>query len=94
MDVANTLQQKAETGYVESGWSAATWADRLRYLAGRCEQQHPDLAADYRRWADNIRIPAEPNEAWPRNMRLSVETVDPPLQIPRPSPVPGGIVRY
>lgn len=49
-----SLVERVESGYVNPGWQAHAWADRLRQLAGRCEQQRPELAAQYRTWATNV----------------------------------------
>ena len=51
-----SFEDRIESGYVNPGWRPAAWRDRLRELANRCEPLHPDLAASYRRWADNIRV--------------------------------------
>lgn len=45
---------RIRAGYVNPGWSAEAWRDRLLQLAERCEAIRPDLATDYRRWAANI----------------------------------------
>lgn len=46
---------RIRAGYVNPGWTAEAWRDRLLQLAERCEAVRPDLAIDYRRWAANIR---------------------------------------
>ena len=50
-----SLAERVESGYVNPGWTAQAWADRLCQLAERCEVLRPELAAQYRRWAANVR---------------------------------------
>lgn len=54
-----SFAERVATGCVNAGWSAAGWATRLDYLAGRCEADHPALAAQYRTWANNITAPLD-----------------------------------
>ena len=49
-----SVQQRIDEGYVNPGWRPSQWAARLLQLADRCERLHPDLAADFRRWAANV----------------------------------------
>ena len=57
-DVPHELSflERIETGYVNPGWSARGWRDRLLQMAGRCEAVNPGLAASYREWASNIDV--------------------------------------
>ena len=50
-----SYDERIEIGFVNPGWTAEAWRDRLLQLAERCEAIRPDLATDYRRWARNIR---------------------------------------
>lgn len=50
-----SLAERVESGYVNPGWTAQAWADRLHQLASRCEALRPELAAQYRTWAANVR---------------------------------------
>jgi hypothetical protein len=50
-----SLAERVETGYVNPGWTAQAWADRLCQLAERCEGLRPKLAAQCRTWAANVR---------------------------------------
>lgn len=50
-----SFAERVATGYVNPGWTAASWAERLEYLAGRCAEDHPAHAAELRRWAANVR---------------------------------------
>lgn len=45
------LNRKIAEGYVNPGWRPQDWAARLRQLAQRCEELHPQHAADLRAWA-------------------------------------------
>lgn len=38
-----------------AGWTAERWVWNLRRMADLCEELHPDLAAEYRRWASELR---------------------------------------
>jgi hypothetical protein len=49
-----SLAERVESGYVNPGWTPASWAERLRQLADRCEALRPELATQYRRWAVNV----------------------------------------
>ena len=57
MDAIAETKLKVEIGYVEIGWKPDTWAERLRYLAGRCEDVNPERAAELREWASNVCVP-------------------------------------
>ncbi len=50
-----SLAERIESGYVNPGWTPAAWAARLQQLADRCEAIRPELAAQYRAWAANVR---------------------------------------
>jgi len=50
-----SLAERVALGYVNPGWTPAAWADRLGQLADRCEALRPELAAQYRTWAANVR---------------------------------------
>ena len=54
-EAARQLERRGRTGYVMPGWSAGSWAKRLRQLAASCESLAPELAAEYRRWAANVK---------------------------------------
>ncbi len=43
-----------EFGDVCAGWTPEGWACELRRKAERCESCQPDMAAHYRRWAEDI----------------------------------------
>ena len=45
---------KIAAAYVNPGWQPRLWAARLRQLAGRCEELHPQHAADLRAWAEAV----------------------------------------
>lgn len=47
---------------VPDGWTPRAWAQRLRYLAGRCAERRPDLADCYRRWAKGLEKPCSTPE--------------------------------
>jgi hypothetical protein len=49
-----SLAERVESGYVNPGWTAQAWTDRLRQLADRCQPLGPALAAQYRTWAANV----------------------------------------
>lgn len=49
-----SLAERIECGYVNPGWTARAWANRLRQLADRCEAIRPEVAAQYRTWATNV----------------------------------------
>ena len=47
-------------GDVPEGWTPASWRRRLLDLASLCERLRPDLAADYRAWAERIEVADSP----------------------------------
>lgn len=48
------LAAKIAAAHVNPGWRPQDWAARLRQLAGRCEELHPQHAADLRAWAEAV----------------------------------------
>lgn len=44
---------------IPAGWSPGSWASRLDELADKCEAEHPDESANYRRQAAKIRTTLE-----------------------------------
>jgi len=52
-----SLAERVAMGYVNPGWTAESWRDRLHQLADRCETLRPELAAQYRAWARNAVTP-------------------------------------
>lgn len=64
---AESMRQVRE-GYVMPGWQPQSWSERLRYLARRCRDLHPQRAAHLDQWADNVDLrhpPPEPNDGYP-----------------------------
>jgi len=51
VDNSPALSACIETRHIPPGWCRRAWADRLRQMADRCCEDHPDLAAQYRKWA-------------------------------------------
>jgi len=49
-----SFTERIESGYVNPGWTATSWARRLRQLANACDALRPDRAGDLRRWAHNV----------------------------------------
>lgn len=39
---------------VPDGWTTKAWRERLRFLASRCEADHPDRACELLEWADGL----------------------------------------
>ena len=50
-----SLDERIQAGYVNPGWTRRAWANRLVYLAERCQAARPELAAQYRTWAAKVR---------------------------------------
>ena len=50
------LAECVAAGYVIVGWLPGSWAARLRQLADRCEKAWPELAGEYRDWAEKIEL--------------------------------------
>ena len=53
------MKRKIEHAYLAfgdvcPGWTPAAWAVELCRKADRCEQDHADMAAEYRAWAAQI----------------------------------------
>jgi hypothetical protein len=48
-----------ELAVERDGWTAESWRDQLLYLAGRCEDEHPDRAAELRQAAAMMTRAAE-----------------------------------
>lgn len=50
-----SLAERIATGHVNVGWTPSAWANRLLDLAERCQATRPEVAAQYRTWAANVR---------------------------------------
>ncbi len=51
---ARGMHERAKDEKVPDGWTTASWIERLRYLAEKCEGMHPKLAAQHRSEADRL----------------------------------------
>lgn len=51
---ADDTARKIRDAYVNPGWTPAAWAARLRQLADRCADMHPEHAERLRQWAASV----------------------------------------